>query len=112
MVQSYFLLFGVKDDDPDELAVKLENKIELEYQKHSSSYIGNYILYRSKLLNRFSIEPNFFNGEWQEEAHKDYPVLIYLSSSKKGKKDQEREDFFLYIKKILLNEKYIVLLEE
>ena len=31
MVQNYSLLFGVKDDDPDKLAAKLENKIVIEY---------------------------------------------------------------------------------
>lgn len=112
MAEHYFLTFGVKDGDPDELAAKLENKIVLEYQKHSSDYIGNYVKYTSKLLDRFSIQPNFFLGEWKEEFYKDYNVLIYISAFKKGKKEQEKVDFLFHIKRILLDEKTIVLLSE
>ena len=82
MKKNYYYLYGTQNEDLPGLAKLLFDKLDLEFDRHESDYLGEYFKYAGIYADKITLERNFNSIEdsWKEEAFKEYPTLLYVSN--------------------------------
>jgi hypothetical protein len=75
-------VYGFKSSDIDELAKKLENALDIKWQRHHSSFSGDYYRYGNPPQELFKLRYNYHKEEgWSAEDYQNYPLLLFISFS-------------------------------
>jgi len=75
-------LYGIKSSNLDEAVKIIEEKLNITFSIHESSYrCGEYYLYKIENEEEIIIQKNYDTHmhEWSEEDFPDYPYLLYIS---------------------------------
>ena len=88
-----FDLYGIKSKKIKQLAIDLEGFLNIQWELHHSSFIGEYYLFKGVGKEKMTLEPNY-NEEygWREAEFTEYRTLLYVSYSNRYK---EIEDILL-----------------
>ena len=101
MQKKYYILFGSKARNIDDIAKEFTQRIDIEFQNRTSFYKGDYLIYSGLYADILTIEKNFISDDWKECTFKGYQTLIYLSFTKGKTKD--RKNRANHIKKGIIN---------
>jgi hypothetical protein len=111
MRKSYFLLFG-SSLSLEALAALVNKRLDVEFEHHDSSYVGEYLKYSGLYADKLTIEKNRSGvvGDFKEEKFKNFPTLIYVSIT--SGKNREKLSKVKYIKTCLCEISGIKLIRE
>ncbi len=111
MRKSYFLLYG-SSLTPATLLALVGKRLDIEFELHESSYVGEYYKYSGLYADKLTIEQNKIGADedYKEVTLKDYPTLIYVNIS--SGKNREKKSKLLYIKRCLREITNVKLLRE
>jgi hypothetical protein len=114
MKKNFYNLFGSRRSIED-VAALIHQRLDLDFVRHESSYVGEYFKYAGLYSDKITIERNRNDvmNEWKTVQFKDYPTLIYVSNTvgknadKLSKTKYVREQFCRIPDITLLSEKVI-----
>lgn len=111
MKKNYFILYGTILPVTDILDYT-EKRLDVKFDLHESSYLGEYYKYSGLYADSITIERNQIElkGEFKEETAKDFPVLVYISIA--AGKNKDKLSKFKYIKKCFFKVSGVQLLRE
>jgi hypothetical protein len=112
MKKNYYYLFGSITKDIEDINKLLYDKLDLEFQPHESSYVGEYLKYSGMYADKITIERNFnkLENDWKEKNFQQYPTLIYVSNI--NGKNADKLSKSMYLKNALTKLEDISLLRE
>lgn len=89
MRKNYFLLFGTCVP-PATLVDILVKRLDVEFQHHESSYLGDYYKYSGLYADKLTIEKNKPDvlGDFKEEKFREFPTLVFLSITSGKNRDK------------------------
>lgn len=74
--------FGIETESLDVVKNDLEEILKIKFDEHESSYWDVYYLAKLGEETNLKIVKNFVDDDWQEEDHKDCPLLLEINKSK------------------------------
>ncbi|MCW3464379.1 hypothetical protein [Chitinophaga nivalis] len=82
MRKNYYYTFGSTATDLQIIVDLLQDKLDLLFEPHESSYFGNYYKYSGLYADSIIIKSNFNTAEndWTDEGLKEYTTLIDVSN--------------------------------
>jgi hypothetical protein len=112
MKKSYYYLFGSMREDIEDVKQLLYKKLDLDFEPHESSYVGEYLKYSGVHADKITIERNFnkMENDFKEKEFQQYPTLIYVSNI--NGKNADKLSKSTYIKGALTKMEDISLLKE
>ena len=110
MRKSYHCVFG-STRSIDELESEIGKRLDIKFEPHDSSYLGQYVNYSGLFSDRLTIERNQKNAEdWRYEEFKNYPTLILFNNTEG--KNADKLSKTKYLKSVLLKIPNVTLLKE
>ncbi len=96
MKRSYFLQWGSMLD-PMELSSVLADRLGLEFERHESSYVGEYLKYSGMLADRLTVGPNQIpSGDFLAPRHGHFRTVVDMAVH--VGRNQDRAARYRYLK--------------
>lgn len=73
-------LYAAIDGDLDQIASRLTDILNIQFEAHDNSFLGEYYLYKDASEQRFRLQYNYVpeQDDWIELDLKDYQILFYV----------------------------------
>ena len=95
-MKKHFIRYATQFSTLEDAALFVGNVLSLKFDRRSSGYIGDYLLHRSSAFEKFSIEPNHFDGDVREEAYPDFSYIIYITLDESSSQFSEDKNVLGY----------------
>jgi hypothetical protein len=109
MRKSFYLLFG-SSMAVQQTADQIARRMDVEFEPHDSSYVGEYLMYKGLLADKLTVEANTGAQEVKEPQFAQFPTLVYFSAY--SGKNADKRSKAQYMKAALTGLDGITLLRE